>query len=291
MANKTQIALNRASTLLLRPLIRMLINFGIPLSDFVETIKRVYVDVAREQLESVGKRVTDSSISVMTGVHRTDVKRIEEENSGGRPPVVQPSLLESVIRVWSGDTRFITRAGKPRNLKRRRVGGKTSSKTGVRTKSGETPTFEDLIEEVTKGVPPKALLDEWVRLGAVGINARGDVCYDKPDFVAGQEVQQLTRSMIATGDRFQAALDALLAQESDKFVFFVRASHIRKSEMPKLTEFATKLLKQTADRINVRITEAEERGRTSAGTERFSAGIHVYNEPMARLEKYGFQLW
>jgi Family of unknown function (DUF6502) len=283
MANKTQIAINRASSLVLRPLIRMLINFGVPLSDFVEIIKRVYVDVAREQLENMGKRVTDSSISVMTGVHRTDVKRIEDENSGSRPPLVQPSLLESVIRVWSGDMRFITKAGKPRNLKRRRI--------GVKTKSGETPTFEDLIEEVTKGVPPKALLDEWIRLGAVSVNARGDVCYDKPDCVAGQEVQQLTRSMIATGDRFQAALDALLSQDSDKFVFFVRASHIRKSELPKLTEYAVKLLKQTADRINVRVTEAEERGRKDGGTERFSVGVHVYNEPMARLEKYGFQLW
>jgi Family of unknown function (DUF6502) len=287
MANKTQIALNRASTLVLRPLIRMLINFGVPLSDFVETIKRVYVEVAREQLEIARKRVTDSSISVMTGVHRTDVKRIEEENSGSRPPLVQPSLFESVIRVWSGDIRFITKAGKPRNLKRRRVGGKI----GVQIKSGETPTFEDLIEEVTKGVPPRALLDEWIRLGAVSVNARGDVCYEKPDFVAGQEVAQLTRSMLATGDRFQAALDALLAHSSDKFVFFVRASHIRKSELPKLTEYTVKLLQQTIARINVRVIEAEERGRKDGGTERFSIGVHVYNEPMTRLEKYGFQLW
>jgi len=283
MANKTQAAINRASSLVLRPLIRMLINFGVPLSDFVETIKRIYVDAAREKLEAMGKRVTDSSISVMTGVHRTDVKRIEEENSGSRPPLVQPSLLESVIRVWSGDIRFISKAGKPRNLKRRRI--------GVATKPGETPTFEDLVEEVTKGVPPKALLDEWIRLGAVNVNARGDVCYDKPDFVTGQEVQQLTRSMIATGDRFQAALDVLLAQDNSKLVYFVRVSHISESEIPKLTDYTIKLLKQTADRINVRATEAEERGRKVGGTQRFSVGMHVYNEPMARLEKYGFQLW
>ncbi len=283
MATKTQEAINRASSLVLRPLMRVLIHFGVPLSDFIETAKRVYVEVAHEQLEATQTRVTDSRISVMTGVHRTDVRRIEEEVSGNRVPQVQPSLLELVTRVWSGDIRYINKSGKPRNLKRRRL--------GTLPKANDTPTFEDLIETVTKGTPPRALLDEWVRLGAVTVNPRGDVCYGTPDLVVGQEVAQITRSMIATADRFHAAISTLLAADEKQFVFFVRASHIKASEMPKLINYAQKLSIQISDRINLRVTEAEERGRKSGGTERFSFGVHVLNEPMAKLEKQGFTLW
>jgi Family of unknown function (DUF6502) len=283
MANEAQTTINRAAALLLRPLIRTLINFGIPLSDFIETVKQVYVSVAREQLELTDTRVTDSRISVMTGVHRSDVKRIEEECSGSRPPLVVPTLLQSVMQLWGGDVRFITKAGKPRNLKRRRI--------GAQTPPDEASTFEDLIEAVTKGTQPRALLDEWVRLGAVSINARGDVCYYKLDFATGQ-VQQLIRMMIASSDRFEAAL-AQQAKPSneDTFAFSIRASHIRASDMPALIAYAKKLSRQVADRINVRAAQIEERGRKSGGAERFSFGVHVYHEPMVRLEKYGFPLW
>jgi Family of unknown function (DUF6502) len=283
MATKTQEAINRASSLVLRPLMRVLIHFGVPLSDFVETAKRIYVEVAHEQLLAAQTRVTDSRISVMTGVHRTDVKRIQEEASGNRVPQVQPSLLELVTRVWSGDIRYIDKSGKPRNLKRRRL--------GALPKSNETLTFEDLIETVTKGTPPRALLDEWVRLGAVTVNQRGDVCYGQPDRVVGQEVAQLTRSMMATADRFHAAISTALTADEKQFVWLVHASDIKASDMPKLISYAEKLSRQISDRINLRAAEAEERGRKAGGTERFSFGVHVLNEPMAKLEKHGFKLW
>ena len=60
---------------LLRPLVRLLIAKGVTLPAMIELLKDVYVGVAVHDLESGSKGPTDSRVSVMTGVHRKDVKR------------------------------------------------------------------------------------------------------------------------------------------------------------------------------------------------------------------------
>ena len=59
----------------LRPFVRGLVRRGVQLPQIVEELKALYVDVARQEAAKTG-RVTQSAISVMTGVHRKDVKRL-----------------------------------------------------------------------------------------------------------------------------------------------------------------------------------------------------------------------
>jgi Family of unknown function (DUF6502) len=98
----TQSEIVRISTLMLRPLIRLLVHYGVNLNDFVEAVKSMYVEIAQERIKHDRERVTDSAISVMTGVHRKDVRRILEEIDGTRRRIRPASVLGLVVRVWGG---------------------------------------------------------------------------------------------------------------------------------------------------------------------------------------------
>ena len=72
-------ALSEAVRALLRPLVRLLISKGVGLPAFMELVKDAYVDVAVNEFPVGEKKQTDSRISLLTGVHRKDVKRLRTQ--------------------------------------------------------------------------------------------------------------------------------------------------------------------------------------------------------------------
>src|SRR5690349_16578392 len=104
-------ATNRA----LRPLIRLLLSRGITLPAFVEMLKTAFVAVARNEFPLEVKRDTDSRLSLLTGIHRRDIKRIrQQDNQSSRslpvgadtheadPNAPGISLPARVIALWMG---------------------------------------------------------------------------------------------------------------------------------------------------------------------------------------------
>jgi hypothetical protein len=71
-------ALHAAVMRLLRPLVRILLNHGVPFDTFQEIARWVYVEVADKDFELPGRKQTDSRISVITGLTRKDVARIRK---------------------------------------------------------------------------------------------------------------------------------------------------------------------------------------------------------------------
>ncbi len=282
MKSDNRIEINRAVSLVLRPLIRLLVHYGIGLADVVEMIKRLYVEVAGDQIKLKKNKITESAVSVMTGVHRKDVHRIQDELNAGRAPQAVGSTLDQAIRLWTGDPRFMTRSGEARALPRRKMGKADAPSTVV--------TFEDLIEAASKGVPPRSVLDEWLRLGAVTLNSRGHVVYALPEYAAGEELGQVRRSMMACSDRVTAAVENIVRGEKRNLVVWIRGWDIDEADIPKLNAQTEKLFEQATNRLNQLVTAAEARGRKrGTGTLRYSMGFHRLIEPVRVLEKYGFK--
>src|SRR5262245_25973500 len=98
------------------PLVKLLLHRGISYPLLAEAIKSVFVGVAEAEFPLRGKAETDSRISLLTGIHRRDVKRLRLERrkqrtlaleqtpvSRGSPPVgAETSLSARVIAVWTG---------------------------------------------------------------------------------------------------------------------------------------------------------------------------------------------
>ena len=90
----------------MRPVIRLMMRHGIVLQSFQELVKSVYTEEAEKEIRTSGNPVTDLQISLMTGLHRKEVKRFREE--GYETFLMSPTLStgSDVVTKWLTDRRF-----------------------------------------------------------------------------------------------------------------------------------------------------------------------------------------
>ena len=145
-----------AVALLLRPLVRLLIRAGITCPTLMDVLRGVYVDVARDMLPD-GRARTDSRISLMTGIHRKELRRHRED--GPAPTPLPVTIGSQVAARWLGQPGLQDSAGNPLPLPRAATAG--------------APSFEALVEAVTRDVRPRAVLDDWLDQGLVVQDEQG----------------------------------------------------------------------------------------------------------------------
>jgi hypothetical protein len=160
---------------LLRPLVRLLVTHGITYPYLIELLKQVYVETAADEFAIGGKRPTDSRLTLLTGVHRKDIRRLLREP--GPAPESPPGLTlgTQIVARWLGERAYCDARGKPIALPR------TPRRGGVRS-------FAGLVESVSTNVRPRSVLDELVRLGVVEIDADDNVHLVTRGFVPGKEL-------------------------------------------------------------------------------------------------------
>ncbi|WP_341888674.1 DUF6502 family protein, partial [Variovorax sp. YR752] len=107
----------REAAVLLAPVARWLLRSGISYGAFAGMLKTVFVDAARAELERGGVQPTYSALSVLSGVHRKDVRAIEEapRSPASVPPRGVP-LSSQVYTRWLTARRYRSRDGQPRAL-------------------------------------------------------------------------------------------------------------------------------------------------------------------------------
>ena len=171
-------AIIKALTRLLRPLVRFLISYGVTYPSVISLVKRIYVEEAETSFQVDRKRQTDSRISLITGVHRKDVKRMR----GGNPEVTKAPLPISIgaqmVAIWVGDPNYLDETDKPVALPR------------LHPKDGG-PSFEGLVESVSKDVRPRTVLDEWARQEIVTVDEDGIIHLNTDAFVPKKDLNQL----------------------------------------------------------------------------------------------------
>ena len=159
----------QALTALLQPVARLMIDHGLQLPSMLELLKTALVQEAAASYALADKGSTDTRISLLTGVHRTDVKRLRTVLAEAQPGAssMMP-LAASVVARWISEPRFLNADQTPRALAR----------TARRSNPGE-PDFTTLVAEVSRDVGARAVLDELVRLGVVERREDGQVQLNK----------------------------------------------------------------------------------------------------------------
>ena len=142
---------------LLRPLVRLLIACGATFPAAADLLRRLYVEVAQVGLPPQAR--TDSRISVLTGVHRKELRRLREA-----PELIElvpeaVTIGSVVVARWLGVPPYAGRRRKPRVLPR----------------LGPAPSFETLVESVTRDVRPRTILDDFLAQGLVTVDAKDRV--------------------------------------------------------------------------------------------------------------------
>src|SRR3569623_3819695 len=110
-------ALSAAVLRLLRPLVRLVVRNGVSYGAFADLAKWVYVDVSNKEFGVVGRKQTDSRISVLTGLTRKDVARLKGIDAPDDTAAAeQYHRAARVIGGWLRDARFLNKAGRPAAL-------------------------------------------------------------------------------------------------------------------------------------------------------------------------------
>ncbi len=132
---------------ILRPLARLLLAEGIPLQTAIEMLKQALVDSAEADFTLSNKAQTDSRISLMTGVHRKDVKRLREREALRKEAPPGISMGARLVSLWLTQPPFVDENETPVALPR------------LRSQGGEV-SFEALAQRISKDIRPRAVLDE-----------------------------------------------------------------------------------------------------------------------------------
>lgn len=144
--------LTSAATRLLRPLVRILLRYGVSFDEFAELAKQAYVRVAIEDFAIEGRKPSGSRVSVLTGLTRKEVTRLlNQDDSADHDASARYNRAARVIAGWVRDERFKGRNGTPKAL----------------PLDGDGDHFSELVRLHGGDVPVRAVLDELLRVGAV----------------------------------------------------------------------------------------------------------------------------
>ena len=137
---------------ILHALARLLLRHGMPLRTFMELAKRAYVNVALREFAIPGRRPSISRAALLTGLTRKEVQRLADapEELGGDGYAAH-SRAARVVAGWVRDADFGTPGGEPNDL-------------GF---DAGAASFASLVRRYGGDVPPRAVLDELMRVGAV----------------------------------------------------------------------------------------------------------------------------
>ena len=141
-----------ASLQMLRPLVRLMLRHGVAYPAFAAALKQVFLAEADQELKSRGMARTDSAVSLLSGVHRRDVRNLTRlaPVAAHRPPGFT-GIAAEVVGRWLSDARWLGPQDDPRDLPR----------------GGDEASFAALVRAVSSDVRPRAVLDELLRLGIV----------------------------------------------------------------------------------------------------------------------------
>jgi hypothetical protein len=181
MKDEIQRDILRGFLLVLKPVARILLRFGIGYKEFSKIAKQAFVSVASSDFGIRGRPTNISRVAVMTGLTRKEVRRIRDEIEGGTDLIpVRNTPLWRLLHNWYTDPRFLDSDGKPSLLS-----------------FAEGPfSFSELVRVTGGDIPPGAIRTELKRVGAVLERENGKLEVVKRNFIPDAPHENLVASLV-----------------------------------------------------------------------------------------------
>ena len=252
----------------LRPVVALLLDQGVGLLALVEMLKEIYVQTAEASLAGDARGASDSRVSVMTGVHRKDVRRLRRASPDA--PRASAAVLRGaqLVAQWSARREFRDGLGRPARLPRLKSDG------GARS-------FEALAASVTRDVGPRAVLDELLRLGVVRLDSRDRVCLNQGAFVPARGLEEKAYYYGKNlHDHAAAAARNLKGQADPLLERSVHYTEVSERSARDLERLARKAGMRALEQVNRAAFERKQRDRRAgASGHRVHFGVYFYTEP------------
>ncbi len=261
---------------ILQPLAQLMVSHSVQLGEITEMLKKALVNAAVAHSRREGKDITDSRIAIITGVHRKDVRRLqqtpaESPESSSHEPMM--SVGAQVVARWISEQRYINSKNKALPLAR----------TPRHAKPGE-PDFTSLVAEVSTDVGARAVLDELLRLGIVAL--QGDTHLQLLDdaFVPQEGLaEQFHFLSVNVSDHLATAVHNLQPRREGKAMLeqSAFAQNLSIDDAAELESTARHLWAQALQQFLQKATVAERRSvQKSPANQRVRYGVYFHQTAM-----------
>lgn len=265
-------ALTRTLRTVLRPVVRLMLSKGVTLPLAVELMKRVFVQVALEE-SATDKPVTDSRVSLLTGVHRKDVKRLRNLPNAHADLPRTVSLGAQLVSLWTRRAPWVDEHGEPRPLPRL-------------ASAGGDLSFDALVAAVSKDIRARPVLDEWLRLGVARLTDQDEVVLNAAAFVPQEGFEEkLSYLALHVGDHAMAAVENTLGRSDPWFERSVHYRGLSGADVEALRARASELGMKALQTLNGEVKDEVSVADADAVNRRFTFGVYFYADDDERSEE------
>ncbi len=254
---------------MLRPLVAFLIRHQIHHGYLSNLLKSLYIEVAERDFQLDEKRVTLSRLSLLTGIHRREAKRIREQDAIEGGPPFSITLGAQIIARWMGDSPWQGRDGQPRALPRE-------------TRGSDGISFDELVRSVSVDLHPRSILDEWIRLGLVECDEDDLVRLRSVGFVPTRGFDEKAHFI---GRNVRDHMSAAFANlDSDTPPFLERSTYygsLPADAVPELANLAREAGQDALVRVNDRAREIKNTAEEGGERRRINFGVYFYEDAAA----------
>ena len=258
-----QSALLAALATLIEPMATLAVAQGAPLAAVQDLVKMAFVDAAQRAHPVLPAHGAVSRISTVTGLHRREVARLMQIDRTAVPTRRSPA--SQVFTRWQSDPALKNRRGEPLALPRQ----------------GPAPSYEALVQGVTRDVHPRSLLDELCRLGLSRMDGDTVHLVSGAVFVPeGDAARMLAYLGSNVGDHLRAAVANVVADKPPHFEQAVSADGLSPESLLAFEQIVRSqwktLLAATAPVLQQMIDADRAAGRADDG--RVRLGLYSYSE-------------
>ncbi|MBX2809708.1 MAG: hypothetical protein KTR20_13870 [Cellvibrionaceae bacterium] len=145
--------LRASCRLVMKPIIRMLLQNGVTYKAFAQLIKALFVEAAENDYGINGRPTNITRIAILTGLDRKAIKQVKDERLGEeeKKPEESTDRITRVLSGWHIDTDFVDDQQQPRAL----------------SLLDDAPNLRTLLLRYGGDVQPTAMLKELKRLNLV----------------------------------------------------------------------------------------------------------------------------
>ncbi len=234
MQEKTKRKVLSGFQLVLRPIVKILLKYGISFSEFAETAKTAFVDVATAEFGIRGRPTNISRVAVMTGLTRKEVRRLRDKlESGGDAVEIRTTPIAKILTRWHSEREYLDADGRP----------------AVLTFSGSERSFSALVKKFGGDVPPGAMRTELKRIGSVEEDSEGRLRVVRRSVVPNDETDYLLTSLVHSVYPLLSAVErnSIRDESTDHFPQFTAHSmSIKREDFPRLRRISYERLSDLA---------------------------------------------
>lgn len=257
-----------ALTRVLRPLVRMMLHYGLPHREIAEVSKHVFYEEGCRILKEQNAKISYSQLATLTGLHRKDITAFATRNETAplKEEKKEFSTGAAIVAEWTTASPYLDKKGKPRPL--------------PYTAEEDTTSFTSLATSLSKDVRPKAHLDALLRLGIVRMDDKNMVHLEKDAFLPSEDFSERVGMFSRTAGDHIAAASANIA--SDTPPHFDRVAFHAELTDEDIASLRTMVDAQGMDLIKKVYRQADELSRKDASSKnkknRMSFGIYYFHE-------------